>query len=274
MDKPFAILGIDEAGRGPVLGPMVYAIAACIIDNPQDDYIPLLEHIHDLNDSKELNSDKRTEIFASLKSLDYFHFGNITKDPISLNDIAKSSVRELLRSFSSKFNIVKCYVDTLGKASFYSRYLSSVFPDIPFKVSAKADSLFPIVSAASICAKVTRDDLLFNFSPAEDIVLDRSFGSGYPADPVVKAWLKRNFDDVFGWCSFVRFDWSTAVTLMEKKGVKVKWEDDKDAGKKRTKGKRDQKSTKNQMQITQFFSQKNQSILKPKSVIRHFHVTF
>lgn len=58
----------------------------------------------------------------------------------------------------------------------------SIFPQLKITVSKKADSLFPIVSAASICAKVTRDAALkqwkFTEKPGEDV--DQNWGSGYP----------------------------------------------------------------------------------------------
>ena len=49
------------------------------------------------------------------------------------------------------------YVDALGKTGPYEAYLSSLFPDISFTVTAKADQKFKIVGAASVAAKVTRD---------------------------------------------------------------------------------------------------------------------
>lgn len=98
----------------------------------------------------------------------------------------------------------------------------------------KADAVYPIVGAASITAKVTRDRCLEqwtyaerNFPPAElpgqkrkreedddeeDIY---ATGSGYPGDPRTVRYLHETLDPVFGWAGIVRFSWATAKTLLE-----------------------------------------------------------
>lgn len=48
----------------------------------------------------------------------------------------------------------QCYIDTVGDADSYERRLRNMFPSIDFVVCKKADSIYPITSAASICAKV------------------------------------------------------------------------------------------------------------------------
>lgn len=80
----------------------------------------------------------------------------------------------------------QCFVDTVGIAADYQKKLEEIFPDITFVVTSKADSIYPIVSAASIAAKVTRDRVLEawtfvegegSYGEKEDA---REFGSGYP----------------------------------------------------------------------------------------------
>merc|ERR1711997_316573 len=95
-------------------------------------------------------------------------------------------------------------------------------------VAKKADSLYPCVSAASICAKVARDKCLKTWIFPEnqgDCEITSEWGSGYPGDPVTKKFLRDNLDPVFGFPSIVRFSWSTAEKLLEEKGVKVEFEE-------------------------------------------------
>ncbi len=74
------------------------------------------------------------------------------------------------------------YIDTVGDPVKYQRKLQDIFPRVKVTVSKKADSLFPIVSAASICAKVIRDHCLKAWEFKEKgITPSREFGSGYPA---------------------------------------------------------------------------------------------
>jgi ribonuclease H2 subunit A len=50
-------------------------------------------------------------------------------------------------------------------------------------------------------------------------------GSGYPSDPNTVEWLKKNFNEVFGYENIVRFSWGTTKTQLEKNGVEVRWVD-------------------------------------------------
>ena len=73
------------------------------------------------------------------------------------------NIKRVLRHFAACARVlnvrdvgemVQVYVDTVGDSERYEEKLSSLFPSMQFTVTKKADSLFPVVSAASICAKV------------------------------------------------------------------------------------------------------------------------
>ena len=102
--------------------------------------------------------------------------------------------------------------------------LSGKFPQVSkFHVAQKADVLYPVVSAASILAKVTRDYELEawpyrnnNDDNDPSFVCTGPLGSGYPNDPVTKRWLRENVKKGMSALppSLVRFSWETVAALM------------------------------------------------------------
>ena len=93
----------------------------------------------------------------------------------------------------------------------------------------QADGTYPIVSAASICAKVPRDLLLHNW-PCDDprVCSDRNWGCGYPGDKETQRWTKQNLHPVFGWPDLVRFSWGPSQEVLDKnpkanRAVVVRW---------------------------------------------------
>ncbi|KAJ1686261.1 hypothetical protein LUZ63_017651 [Rhynchospora breviuscula] len=229
------IMGIDEAGRGPVLGPMVYGCLYCPLSYQQT--------LASLNfaDSKTLKEEKREELFENLKSDPSLGWGVDVIDPrdlsakmlqrekINLNEISHNSAMGLVRRvLDLGVFLTEVYVDTVGDADKYREKLSARFPGVKFVVSKKADSLYPVVSGASIVAKVTRDRSLRDWvldETAQNIT--RNFGSGYPGDPDTKAWLEKNKHLLFGFPSLVRFSWGTCTPYF-KDCIQVLWECDKD----------------------------------------------
>jgi len=94
-------------------------------------------------------------------------------------------------------------------------------------VESKADFNHPVVSAASICAKVTRDQVLREWKfPEANKEFDNEYGCGYPSDPKAKAWLRRNLDPVYGFPTLVRYSWKTCTTILEDHKINVDWKDD------------------------------------------------
>ena len=232
-------MGIDEAGRGPVLGPMVYGAAwAPIEDND--------EALKGVDDSKKLAEGERDRLFEVLEraprvgfrveSLSASHISRAMlgkRHKTSLNALAFDATRALIQgAIDEGVNVGSCFVDTVGDAGRWRERLLEAFPSIEFTVCPRADALYPIVSAASIVAKVTRDgDVealqreLGQKKTAEKVV---NIGSGYPGDPATKAFLESSKHPLFGWGHHVRFSWSTAARALavEEGGVAFEWEDD------------------------------------------------
>ena len=116
----------------------------------------------------------------------------LSKPKINLNTISHNSAIDLIqRVLDAKVNLTEIYLDTVGSPEKYREKLMKLFPNIPkIVVASKADATFPIVSAASICAKVTRDSFEERMT-VEDTSFSRKYGSGYPGGELSfgSAWL-------------------------------------------------------------------------------------
>jgi ribonuclease H2 subunit A len=210
---------------------MVYAVAYCPLS-----YKDTLKTLS-FADSKSLTPQVRSDLLEQLCSPSSDHLYNsvgwstrvmtatdIAADMLSpsgynLNAQAHDTTIALIRQVMDLgVNVTEIFVDTVGPEISYQTKLQYHFPGATVTVTKKADSKFPIVSAASVCAKVTRDMFLGN---------EEVWGSGYPSDPRTSSWLKGGgMDKVFGWSSEeVRYSWGTVRELLEKskEAVKVDW---------------------------------------------------
>lgn len=102
--------------------------------------------------------------------------------PTNLNQQSQAATVSLIREvMASGVDLAEIYVDALGPSVPYQAYLSGLFPTVQITVCPKADSIYAIVSAASIAAKVTRDAWIENWMFAEPGEWDTATGSGYPS---------------------------------------------------------------------------------------------
>ena len=224
-------MGIDEAGRGPVLGSMVYcgSIAKLGYKWPKE-----------IDDSKKLTPEKRSEYLKKLMELpvgfvvrilsaEEIDGKRLRPRSINLNELSHNAAFEMVQTFlDAGAKIRKIFVDTVGPADKYEDKFNNAFRKhgVIVKVSQKADSLFKCVGAASICAKVTRDNILSSFNFVEKGVnCDQEFGSGYPGDPITVSWLKKNLHPFFGFPSVVRFSWETVDKQLKEYDL-LKFEED------------------------------------------------
>lgn len=147
------------------------------------------------------------------------------EDTESLNKISHDAAIKMIEKLSSKYSISSVFVDTVGPPEKYQRLLANKFSylrNTKFVVEKKADSLFKVVSAASIVAKVKRDELLENWKFEEKGTFKTNFGCGYPGDKITKKWLRDNCDKVFGLPSIARYSWSTTEVVMKELCVPIK----------------------------------------------------
>ncbi|KAJ5693313.1 hypothetical protein N7462_002736 [Penicillium macrosclerotiorum] len=249
------VLGVDEAGRGPVLGPMVYSAFYL----PMDLHHPLLADEHRFDDSKVLTPGVRAKLMRllntpgqnlhdscgyAIKVLSARDISSGMMKPntavYNLNAQAMDATIEIIRGVVEErgIDVREVYIDTIGNPATYQQKLERIFPSLKITVAKKADSLYPCVSAASVAAKVTRDvalEVLYEaIRPAQDsdgASAPEGWGSGYPSDSKCVGWLRRNMNPVFGWGNECRFSWGTAKEMLELKGgARVDWPVDDDEG--------------------------------------------
>lgn len=220
---------------------------------PWERHRSLLAEKHHFDDSKVLTPNDRSNLMQALctPGTDLFENCGWATRVMSARDITSAMLQpvglynlnaqamdatiDLIKGvFAQGVNIKEIYVDTIGKAEIYQKKLERIFPTTIITVAPKADSLYPCVSAASVCAKVTRDAaleacyqntrLLDAQAGAPEAITD-AWGSGYPSDARAITWLKENMDPLFGWGNECRFSWTTAKNLLEVKGkgIKVDW---------------------------------------------------
>jgi len=139
LHPPEQVAGIDEAGRGPLAGPVV---AAVVILDPN-------KPIEGLADSKKLTPKKRAQLFAEIKAKSIaWGVGYATAAEIDEINIHHATLLAMQRAYGEmNFEVEQVFVDGLYCPKLLSRCTAIV----------KGDQKVPVISAASILAKVTRD---------------------------------------------------------------------------------------------------------------------
>ena len=140
------IAGIDEAGRGPLAGPVVAGVVI----------LKKGEFIEGLNDSKKLSEKKREALFDEItKKAVAYGVGIVDEkciDEINILEATKLAMRKAIESMSVSPDVVLIDAVTLDKL------------DIPQEAIVKGDSKSVSIAAASIIAKVTRDRIITNLA--------------------------------------------------------------------------------------------------------------
>ncbi len=204
------ICGIDDAGRGPVIGPMV--LAGVLVKEES------LQKLKELGakDSKQVATKKREAMFDKIKDLSEGIDIQIIspaqidarEDGLNLNDLEALKAAEIINMLRPDVAIIDCPSNNIPAwTEDVRKYLKH---KCELVVEHKADVNHVVVGGASILAKVTRDA---EIKKIEEMV-GAPIGSGYPSDPITQKFIKKNhekFPDIF------RKSWITYQRIVDEK---------------------------------------------------------
>ncbi len=187
------VLGIDEAGRGPVIGPLV--IAGVLIDEKDEERLRNIG----VKDSKDILPHKREELFETVQEIAKNHV-ILVIEPSEIDDTLNSKDSNLNWLEADKSAEIVNYIKPIPDKTIldcpsnnpeaYNNYVKEKLGvETNLVTEHKADAIYPVVGAASILAKVTRDRLIEEIKKKIKV----NFGSGYPSDPLTKEFLEKSW---------------------------------------------------------------------------------
>jgi len=197
--------GVDEAGKGPVLGSM---FAAAVLADP--DALP-----EDVGDSKDISRDRRGEMAEEIRAVaDQVAVAEIPVWEIDdeETDMNTLTVEAHARALSKVLSAVdgtelSGYVDAgdTNAVRFGQRLRDRLDGDVDLRAEHEADATHRIVGAASVIAKVARDAHVRALSAKYGDV-----GSGYPSDPTTRAFLQAHVETYDELPDCARASWQTS----------------------------------------------------------------
>ena len=201
------ICGVDDAGRGSMIGPMV--IAGISIEKKN---IPKLRKLG-VRDSKKLSPKKRELLYKQIvKLVDDYHVIRIPPRTIdkyvfehNLNHLEAKKMAEVISNLNPDIS----YVDSCDvNAARFGREISDLSNKSKVKSYHYADSRFVVVSAASIIAKVSRDRSINRLNKISNL------GSGYPSDKKSVNYVKKIVSSKKPLPSSIRKSWKPVQKII------------------------------------------------------------
>ncbi|MFX1314919.1 MAG: ribonuclease HII [Promethearchaeota archaeon] len=210
-EKLEIVCGIDEAGRGPVLGPMV--LCGVCFNRSKLDFLSKIG----VKDSKKLSTKKRNELSKMIKDHCYSYkviiinakeIDQRKEKRISINRLEEFKIAEIINELKPAV----IYIDAADvDEKRFGNSIKKLIEYSPKQIISKhkADDTYPIVSAGSIIAKDIRDNLLEELKEKFG-----DFGSGYPSDirttNFLREWIKKNKKPPY----FARKSWDTTKKIL------------------------------------------------------------
>lgn len=207
------VLGVDEAGRGPVIGSMF--VGGFVVE---DDRVDELEGLG-VKDSKKLSDSSRDLMDEELPGIGETFLKEVTastidelREVMTLNDIEVQAFAEII----ARSDVDRVIVDLPEpNADRFIRKLKQELPpqfeDVEFVAEHGADEKYPVVSAASILAKSARERHVQQLKDKYGF----DFKSGYPHDEEVTEFLHKYLDEYGELPEETRRSWSTAQRIIK-----------------------------------------------------------
>lgn len=175
------VIGVDEVGRGPLAGPVV-AAAVSFKNNLDEDWW------EQITDSKKLSLKKRDYLYEQILENSSYSFGVASVEEIEQLNILQASLLAMHRA-----------VDDLLKQSNHSNAFvlidgRNIIPNLPVKQESivRGDSLVHSIAAASVIAKVYRDNLMQQFAeqfPNYGLDKHKGYGTKFHIEAIRKHGL-------------------------------------------------------------------------------------
>jgi len=194
------VFGVDEAGKGPVLGSM---FAAAVVADPGD--LP-----EDVDDSKTVPAERRAEMAAEIRDVAAvgvaeIPVGRIDAEDTDMNTLTVAAHAEALSAVARDGLTGTVDAGDTNAVRFERRVAERVAADVEIHAEHGADETDPAVGAASVVAKVERDAHVDRLAAEYGDV-----GSGYPSDPTTRAFLESYVGDHGRLPPCARESWQTS----------------------------------------------------------------
>lgn len=204
-DSP--ILGIDEAGRGPAIGPLVVA-GISVHPESESDLTEL-----GVRDSKALSNEHRRALLEGIHRIAR-ETRIIAFAPAQLNDNLNAVELRAIATIVDELTPRALYLDAPVGPRAIPAFVEMLrgrcrASELEITAENKADARYPVVAAASIVAKVYRDAAIERLHQ-----IYGDFGSGYPADPKTRRFLAEWYDAHRSFPAPVRTRWATVQAIV------------------------------------------------------------
>ena len=202
------VCGVDDAGRGPLLGPLV--IAGVSLDKKNIKKLKALG----VKDSKKLTPASRAYLYREIiRVVDNYYIAKISPRSIDAS-VRKHCLNGLEAKYMakvvSKLNPDISYIDSCDvNPTRFGKVISKLSNNHKIKSYHRADSRFVVVSAASVLAKVARDREIAKLRK------EHNLGSGYPSDSITVNFVTKYYKKNHEMPKFVRKSWKPIQRIID-----------------------------------------------------------